>query len=79
MEGFVPVLVDVEPSSWMLSPRATARAISERTVAIITVEWLGTLCDLHPFRKLADEHGVKLVSDSAQSFGAIRAKPPASR
>jgi len=77
MEGFVPVLVDVDPNSWMLSLEATARSISERTAAIVTVDWLGTLCDLHPFRKLADEHGAKLVSDSAQSFGAIRGKPPA--
>lgn len=77
MEGFVPVIVDVDPSSWMLSPEATALAISERTVAIVTVDWLGTLCNLRPFRKMADEHGVKLVSDSAQSFGAIRGKPPA--
>ncbi len=61
----------------MLSVTATAQAISERTAAIITVDWLGTLCDLGPFRKLANEYDVKLISDSAQSFGGVPGKPPA--
>ncbi|KAF8859557.1 hypothetical protein BDZ45DRAFT_673299 [Acephala macrosclerotiorum] len=77
MEGYTAIIVDVDPHSWMLSVTASAQAISERTAAIITVDWLGTLCDLGPFRKLADEYGVKLISDSAQSFGAIPGKPPA--
>lgn len=77
MEGFVPVIVDVNPDSWMLSPEATARAISDGTAAIVTVDWLGTICDLRPFRKLADQYGIKLISDSAQSFGATQGKPPA--
>ncbi|KAH9055023.1 hypothetical protein EDB87DRAFT_1356274 [Lactarius vividus] len=76
-EGFVPVFVDVNPQTWMLSPEATKASISERTGAIITVDWLGARCDLGPFRKLADEHHLKLISDSAQSFGASSGRPPA--
>ncbi|KAH8979346.1 hypothetical protein EDB92DRAFT_1904988 [Lactarius akahatsu] len=75
-EGFVPVFVRVDPHSWHLSPKATAEAITDRTAAIITVDWLGTQCDLRPFRNLADEHDVNLISDSAQSFGASNGKPP---
>lgn len=74
-EGFKPVFVDVDPVSWLLSPEATERCISKNTAAIITVDWLGTLCNLSPFRKLADDHGLKLISDSAQSFGATKGKP----
>lgn len=75
-EGLVPVFVSIDPHSWLLSPEATQRAISKQTVAIITVDWLGTQCDLGPFRKLASEYGIKLISDSAQSFGASNGKPP---
>ncbi|KAK4148510.1 pyridoxal phosphate-dependent transferase [Chaetomidium leptoderma] len=75
-EGFTPVFVDVNEDSWMISPEATARDISNKTAAIITVDWLGSQCNLLPFRKLADKHGVKLISDSAQSFGASPGKPP---
>ena len=75
-EGFTPVFVDVNEDSWMISPEATARCISNGTAAIITVDWLGSQCNLLPFRKLADKHGIMLISDSAQSFGASPGKPP---
>lgn len=77
MEGYTPVIVDVDPHSWMLSLDATVKSVSTKTAAIITVDWLGTQCDLGPFRGLADQHGFKLISDSAQSFGALRGKPSA--
>ncbi|KAH9204639.1 pyridoxal phosphate-dependent transferase [Leptodontidium sp. 2 PMI_412] len=64
-KGFKPVFVEV-----------TERFISDKTAAIVTVDWLGTQCDLGPFRKLADKHGIKLISDSAQSFGATNGQPP---
>lgn len=76
-EGFCAVFVPVDPASWLLSPEATQHAITAKTAAIITVDWLGTQCDLEPFRKLSDEHDIKLISDSAQSFGASIGKPPA--
>ncbi|KAK4068625.1 uncharacterized protein Triagg1_7273 [Trichoderma aggressivum f. europaeum] len=75
-EGFEPVFVDVDPASWHLSYEGTKRAISNKTAAIITVDWLGTQCALGPFRKLADKHGIPLISDSAQSFGATNGQPP---
>jgi hypothetical protein len=74
-EGFSPVFAEVDSKSWLLSLESTQRSISDRTAAIITVDWLGTLCDLGPFRKLADEYNIKLISDSAQSFGASTGRP----
>ena len=74
--GLKPVFVEVDQESWLLSPKATKRCISLKTVAIITVDWLGTQCDLQPFRELANKCGIKLISDSAQSFGASKGKPP---
>ncbi|KAL7963204.1 hypothetical protein V8C34DRAFT_300525 [Trichoderma compactum] len=74
--GFEPVFVGVGPASWHLSYEGNQRAISNKTAAITTVDWLGTQCDLGPFRKLADEHGIPLISDSAQSFGATNGQPP---
>jgi dTDP-4-amino-4,6-dideoxygalactose transaminase len=74
-EGFSPVFAEVDSRSWLLSLESTQRSISDRTAAIITVDWLDTLCDLGPFRKLADEYNIKLISDSAQSFGASTGRP----
>lgn len=75
--GFAPVFVAVDPNTWLLDSMATERAISEKTAAIMTVDWLGTQCNLDPFRNLADKYGIKLISDSAQSFGAGGKLPPA--
>ena len=75
-EGFKPVFVAIDPASWLLSLEATGCAISDKTAAIIPVDWLGTQCDLGPLRALADKHSIKLISDSAQSFGASHGEPP---
>lgn len=75
-EGFKPVFAAIDPNTWLLDPVAAERAISDKTTAIVTVDWLGTQCNLEPFRRLANEHAIKLISDSAQSFGA-GGKPPA--
>lgn len=40
--GFAPVFVAVDPNTWLLDLMATERAISEKTAAIMTVDWLGT-------------------------------------
>lgn len=76
-ENYQPVLCDIDSQTWMLDVKAAKAAISEKTAAIVTVDWLGTPCDLAPFRKLADNHRLKLISDSAQSFGAQKGKPAA--
>ncbi|KAL7919361.1 pyridoxal phosphate-dependent transferase [Trichoderma austrokoningii] len=44
-EGFKPVFVDVNPISWHMSYEGAKRAISDKTAAILTVDWLGTQCD----------------------------------
>ncbi|KAL8377069.1 hypothetical protein RB595_007961 [Gaeumannomyces hyphopodioides] len=75
-EKLVPVFVGVDPKSWPPSPELAEQSVSEKTAAIITVDWLGTQCDLRPFRKLADKHGIQPTPDSAQSSGATNGKPP---
>ncbi|KAI1172211.1 PLP-dependent transferase [Nemania sp. FL0916] len=76
-DGFVPVLCDIDAQTWVLDPDAARAAITEKTAAIVAVDWLGTQVNLGPFRDLADKHGLKLISDSAQSFMPTRGKPPA--
>ncbi|KAI1359664.1 hypothetical protein F5Y08DRAFT_319023 [Xylaria arbuscula] len=76
-EGFLPVLCDVDARTWVLDINAAAAAITDKTAAIVTVDWLGTQISLGPFRDLPDKHGLKLISDSAQSLVPTKCKPPA--
>lgn len=68
--GATPVLVDVAPSTWNLDPEKTARAITKRTRAIIVVHLFGNPADLDSLRLLARRHGVALIEDAAEAFGA---------
>ena len=68
--GAVPVLVDVEPSSWCLDPAAVERAIGPRTRAILPVHLYGQAADLTALGELARDAGVPLVEDAAEAHGA---------
>ena len=68
--GARPVFADIKPDSLNLDPAAVEAAITERTRAILLVHIFGQTADLGAFRELADRHGLALVEDAAQAFGA---------
>jgi dTDP-4-amino-4,6-dideoxygalactose transaminase len=68
--GAVPVLADVDPSTFTLDPARVEEAITERTVAIVPVHLYGQCADLAPLLELAGRRGLKVVEDCAQAHGA---------
>ncbi|MEW5790395.1 MAG: DegT/DnrJ/EryC1/StrS family aminotransferase [Pseudomonadota bacterium] len=68
--GATPVFVDVNPHSFNIDVAAAAAAITPRTKAIIPVHLYGQPADMLPLMALADQHGVPIIEDCAQSFGA---------
>ncbi len=68
--GARPVLVDVDPDTWLMDPRAVARAIGPRTRAILPVHLFGHPAPMSELRTLADQAGVALVEDACQAHGA---------
>lgn len=68
--GAKPVFADVEPGSFNLDPDAVRRAITSKTKAILAVHLYGRACDMDRLRAVADEHGLQLIEDCAQSIGA---------
>jgi dTDP-4-amino-4,6-dideoxygalactose transaminase len=69
--GAVPVFVDIEEGSFNLDPELLTSAITSRTKAIIPVHLFGRPCDMDRIRSIAARHGLKVVEDCAQSFGAV--------
>jgi perosamine synthetase len=65
----IPVFVDVDPRTFCVSPAAVEAAISERTRAILPVHLLGNACDMDRLTALAEQHGLKIIEDCAQSPG----------
>jgi dTDP-4-amino-4,6-dideoxygalactose transaminase len=70
MWNAIPVFADIDPETYNLDPRAVEKAITPRTRAIMAVDIFGQSADLPALRKIADRHGLKIISDTAQAPGA---------
>jgi len=68
--GATPVFADIEPASLNIDVDHVRSLMSERTRAIVCVDYGGLPCDLAGLREVADEYGVPLIEDSAQALGA---------
>ena len=65
----VPVFADLGRATYNLDPADVARKITPRTKAIIAVHLAGNPCDMAALKALADQHGLVLIEDCAQSWG----------
>lgn len=68
--GATPVFVDIDPVTFNLDPNKMERAISPRTKAVIPVGLYGQSPDMDEINELSGEHGLEVIEDGAQSFGA---------
>ncbi len=68
--GATPVFVDIDPQTFNIDVELAARAVTPRTRAILPVHLFGQPADLAPLKELCEAHGLLLIEDCAQSFGA---------
>ncbi|NGM87299.1 DegT/DnrJ/EryC1/StrS family aminotransferase [Parapusillimonas sp. SGNA-6] len=68
--GATPVYVDIDPRTYNLDPTLIEAAITPRTKAIIPVSLYGQCADMDAINAIADKHGIPVIEDAAQSFGA---------
>ncbi len=68
--GATPVFVDIDPRTFCIDPVLAEAAVTSRTRAMITVSLFGQCADVNALEHIAAKHGVALVEDAAQSFGA---------
>jgi dTDP-4-amino-4,6-dideoxygalactose transaminase len=67
--GATPVLAEVD-ESFDLDPADVEARITPRTAAIIVVHMLGGPARMTELKEVADRHGIPIVEDCAQAFGA---------
>lgn len=68
--GAKPVYVDVCPKTYNLDPTKLEAAITPKTKAIIPVSLYGQCADFDTINAIAKKHGIPVIEDAAQSFGA---------
>ncbi len=69
-QGGTPVFADVDPNTLLIDPDEVVKNISDRTKAIIAVDYAGQPCDYDRLREIADKHKLVLVGDGCHALGA---------
>ncbi len=75
LTGATPVFVDLAPGTFLIDVDAVAAAITPRTRAVLPVHLYGELAPMQALRRVADAHGLALIEDAAQAFGARYGAP----
>ena len=76
MLGADVVFADVRSDTGCLDPDSVAALITDKTRAIVTVDFAGHPADMDSLRKISDEHDVLLIEDAAHSLGSVfRGRP----
>ena len=68
--GATPVFVDSLRETWQLDPEDVRRHITPKTRAIMVVHLYGYPCDMNAIMEIAREHGLFVIEDCAEAFGA---------
>jgi dTDP-4-amino-4,6-dideoxygalactose transaminase len=68
--GAKPVFADISPDTFNINPDNIESLITEKTKAIITMDYGGHPCDIDPILEIAKKHNLKVVVDAAHSIGS---------
>jgi UDP-4-amino-4,6-dideoxy-N-acetyl-beta-L-altrosamine transaminase len=68
--GARPVFADIDPETYEIDPVSIESHISDKTKAVIAVDYTGALVDAAAIRKICDDHGLVFIEDAAHSIGS---------
>lgn len=70
--GATPVFADIEADSFNLDPKSVRSKVTDKTRAIVAVHIFGYPVKMDELGAIAEEHGLFIIEDGAQAFGASR-------
>ncbi len=65
-----PVLVDCDPDTFLIDPKAVEAAITPKTKAIVPVHLYGQTANMDEIMRIAKAHDLYVVEDTAQAIGS---------
>ena len=67
--GGTPVFADIEPDTYNISPKAVEALITQRTKAVIAVDFTGQAAKYDELRDICERNNLVLIGDAAHSIG----------
>ena len=67
--GARPVFADINPETYNISPEEIEKKITERTKAVVAVDFTGQAVELDQIREICQKHHLILIEDGAHSIG----------
>ena len=71
LTGATPIFADIDPASCNIDSGLVEQLISPRTRALMPVSLFGQPADMDALNAIAQRHGLAVIEDAAQSFGAV--------
>lgn len=67
--GARPVFADVEPNTYNIDPKSIEAHITEKTKAVIAVDFTGQAVKIKEIREICNKYNLVLIEDAAHSIG----------
>lgn len=67
--GGTPVFADIDPETYEIDPVSVEAHITEKTKAVIAVDFTGAPCNYEALRSICEKHRLLLIEDAAHSIG----------
>lgn len=69
--GATPVFADIRPDTYNIDPASIREKITEKTKAVVAVDFTGQAVELEEIRQICKEHNLWLIEDAAHSIGTL--------
>lgn len=77
--GGKPVFADINPHTYNIDPASIREKITEKTKAIVAVDFTGQAVELDEIRNICEEYNLVLIEDAAHSIGTVYKGVPVGR
>lgn len=67
--GAKPVFADIDPETYNIDPDSIRARITDKTRAVVAVDYTGQAVKIDEIRKICDENGLVFIEDAAHSIG----------
>ena len=67
--GGTPVFADINPETYNIDPADIERKITDKTKAVVAVDFTGQIVEIDRIRAICDKHGLVFIEDAAHSLG----------